>query len=318
MGSIFQTTQSHDTALNVQTLSRPAPSQRYDNRLNIKKLFVCFAAAYALQAQKPGALTARQIVGLIQQHSGVPWDGPTVDTFKAGDPDTPVTGIATTMMATFDVLKRAAARHDNLVITHEPTFYSHEDKTELFETANDPVWAEKEAFIRDHHLVVWRFHDHWHARKPDGILSGMARALRWQAYQSQEMPNLFLMPQTTLRALAKSIQGRLFINVVRVVGNPDLRVTKVALIPGAAGTQRHLVFLRRDDVEALVIGEVPEWETIEYVSDAVAQGRAKGLILMGHIPSEQAGMENCAEWLKSFITTVPIMFIPTAEPFWLP
>src|ERR1700751_3481276 len=185
--------------------------QRYDSRLNIKQLFACFAAAADLHGQESVVLTARQIVNLIQQHSGVSWDGATVDTFKAGDPDTPITGIATTMMATFDVLKRAAARHDNLVITHEPTFYSHEDKTETFETANDPVWREKKAFIRDHHLVVWRFHDHWHTRRPDGILSGMARALGWQAYQSQEMPNLFVMPQNTLRALAKSIQARLSI-----------------------------------------------------------------------------------------------------------
>jgi len=87
-----------------------------------------------------------------------------VDTFKAGDPDTPVTGVATTMMATFDVLKRAASEGANLVITHEPTFYSHEDKTESLEEANDPVWREKENFIREHRIVVWRFHDHWHMR----------------------------------------------------------------------------------------------------------------------------------------------------------
>ena len=36
-------------------------------------------------------------------------------------------GIATTMMATLDVMKRAAAAGKNMVITHEPTFYSHQD-----------------------------------------------------------------------------------------------------------------------------------------------------------------------------------------------
>jgi putative NIF3 family GTP cyclohydrolase 1 type 2 len=76
--------------------------------------------------------------------------------------------------------------------------------------------------------------------------------------------------------------------------------------------------LRRDDVEVLVIGEVPEWETIEYVADAAAEGRRKALILMGHIPSEQAGMAACAEWLKTFISSVPVIFVATAEPFWMP
>jgi putative NIF3 family GTP cyclohydrolase 1 type 2 len=205
-----------------------------------------------------------------------------------------------------------------LIITHEPTFYSHLDKTESFEAANDPVWREKEAFIRDHHMVVWRFHDHWHMHKPDGILSGMTKALEWQDYRSKTVPNIFDLPPTSLRALAKSIEDRVGIKVLRVVGDPDLRVTKVALMPGAAGTERHLPLLRREDVEVLVIGEVPEWETIEYVTDAAAQGRHKALILMGHIPSEQAGMKACADWLKSFITDVPVTFVATKEPFWQP
>lgn len=276
------------------------------------------AAAGALHAEQGKAITASQIVALIQQHSAVPWDSPTVDTFKAGDPDTPVTGIATTMMATYDVLRRAAALHANFIITHEPTFYSHEDKTEPLEAADDPVWREKEAFIREHHLVVWRFHDHWHMREPDGILSGMAHALNWEAYQRSEAPNLFVLPQVTLRELAKNIQNRIGIKVLRVVGNPQLAVTKVAFLPGAAGTQRHLQFLRRGDVEVLVIGEVPEWETIEYVSDAAVEGRRKALILMGHIPSEQAGMASCAEWLRTFVAGVPVTFVPTLEPFWMP
>src|SRR5258708_29340066 len=42
---------------------------------------------------------------------------PRVDTFKAGDPDSRVNGIAVTMMATLDVLQRAAAHGDNLIIT---------------------------------------------------------------------------------------------------------------------------------------------------------------------------------------------------------
>jgi hypothetical protein len=76
--------------------------------------------------------------------------------------------------------------------------------------------------------------------------------------------------------------------------------------------------LQRNDVEVVLIGEVPEWETIEYVADAAAQGRRKALILMGHVPSEQGGMEYAAEWLKTFTKDVPVAFVPTAEPYWVP
>src|SRR4029077_10113020 len=66
------------------------------------------------------ALTAGEVVERIKAHVGIPWMTQTVDTFKAGNPDTEVKGIAVTMMATLDVLQRAAAAGQNLVITHEP------------------------------------------------------------------------------------------------------------------------------------------------------------------------------------------------------
>lgn len=146
----------------------------------------------------------------------------------------------------------------------------------------------------------------------------MTDALQWEGNESVTDPNLFVLPRTTVRELAKTIQQRIGINTIRVVGDPDLEVTQIALQPGAAGTQRHLPLLRRDDVQVLIIGEVPEWETIEYVSDAAAQGRHKALILMGHIESEQAGMAYCAAWLKTFIHDVPVSFVVTPEPYWQP
>ena len=82
------------------------------------------ASTVAAQEKRP---TAREVIAAIQEHVGIPWQKETVDTFKAGNPDTAVTGIAVTMMATMDVLQRAAAKGQNLVITHEPTFYNHLD-----------------------------------------------------------------------------------------------------------------------------------------------------------------------------------------------
>jgi putative NIF3 family GTP cyclohydrolase 1 type 2 len=279
--------------------------------------FFLLALATILSAQQSGGLTARQVIERIQAHVGIPWRGQTVDTFKAGDPDTRVTGIATTMMATYDVLVRAAASGKNLIITHEPTFYSHLDKTETFEKEHDPVWAEKERFIKEHNLVVWRFHDYWHRMKPDGIMFGVVRTLEWQKFQNASDPSLFVMPEITVAQLADQMKQRLGIHVLRYVANPEMKITKVALAPGASGPERHRMLLQRDDVEVLAIGEVPEWETIEYVSDAVSQGKKKALILLGHIPSEQPGMEYCAEWLKTFVSEVPVEFVPTKEPFLL-
>src|SRR5579885_167812 len=89
----------------------------------------------SLAQQKP--VTAREIVAQIQKQVGVEWRTDTVDNFKAGNPDTPVTGVAVTMMATMDVLQRASAKGLNFVITHEPTFYAHLDTPDGI-TESDP------------------------------------------------------------------------------------------------------------------------------------------------------------------------------------
>jgi len=265
-------------------------------------------------AQEP-RMTAREVVAEIQKQVGVEWQKDTVDTFKAGNPDTAVTGIAVTMMATMDVLQRASAKGLNFVITHEPTFYAHLDTPEGM-PESDPVWAEKRAFIEKHGMVVWRFHDHWHMRKPDGIETGIMRSLGWQKFQNSENQYLFIMPETTVRKLAEEVANKLESPVVRVVGQPEMKVTKVGFSPGAAGFQIETHALERDDVQVLLVGETREWETVEYVADAVTQGRSKALIVIGHVPSEQGGMEECSRWLKGFVQKVPVEFVATKEPFW--
>lgn len=276
---------------------------------------VALAGVVRLQAAE-GKLTAAQVIEQIKSHVGVPWQSQTVDTFKAGNPDTPVTGIATTFAATMDVLQRAAASGKNLIIAHEPTFYNHLDRTD--ELKNDPVYQAKRRFIEQHGLVVFRFHDHWHRHRPDGILTGMVAALGWGDYQDKTTPQLFQHPGVTLNQLAEEVKRKLNIRTIRVVGARDMNVTGIAFLPGASGSENQIEALERQDVQVLVAGESREWETVEYVRDAATQGKKKALILLGHVPSEEAGMKYCAEWLNTFLPEVPVEYIPAGEPFWTP
>ena len=262
-------------------------------------------------------LTARDVVERIKQNIGVPWTEPTVDTFKDGDSTTGVTGIAVTMMATFDVLKRAAARGANLVITHEPTFFDHFDKLDVLESEHDSLTALKRAFIREHHMVVVRMHDHWHRRRPESMSTALARVLGWTQYRyGSEF--VYHLPETTLADLAATIRRRLPAPTLRVVGDPNLRVTKVGVMPGAAGFDMQRRAFRSDSTQVLVIGEGREWEIVEYATDAVTAGQQKALIVLGHVRSEQDGMVDFAQWLGTLVKEVPIVFVPTADPFWAP
>jgi putative NIF3 family GTP cyclohydrolase 1 type 2 len=178
------------------------------------------------------------------------------------------------------------------------------------------VLSEKLAFIKEHHLVVWRFHDHWHRRTPDGIEAGMVHALGWEAFQDKQNQYLFTIPETTLDKLAADLQARMELHTMRVVGDPQMKITRVALSPGAAGLQREIGALENPGIQLLITGESREWETVEYAADAVSEKKNKGLIVLGHIPSEQAGMEECTRWLKTFVSEVPVQFVPAAQSFW--
>jgi putative NIF3 family GTP cyclohydrolase 1 type 2 len=270
-------------------------------------------AGLALGSNAP---TAADIIGRIKDHVGVPWRAETVDRVIAGDPETPVKGIATTMMATLDVIERSEAAGKNLVITHEPTFYLHEDKTAGLE--QDSTYQFQADFIRKKGMIVFRFHDHWHAHKPDGIATGMARELGWQKYEDAQNPRMFSFPAVKLSDFAKEMQTKLHIRTMRVVGDPNLSVTRVAANWGYAGRDPGIRLLARPDVDVAIIGEAREWEVVEYAQDAITAGKKKALIVMGHVVSEQAGMKYCTEWLQTFISDVPVQFIAAEEPFWNP
>lgn len=279
-------------------------------------LVVAVLAASACPAWAQKQLTAQQVVDKIKLQISAPTNPNTVDTYKAGDPQTPVTGIVTTFLDTYAVLQQAVAMGANLIITHEPTFYNHQDETGFLK--GDPVFEQKMAYIRDHHLVIWRFHDAWHWRKPDGVIEGFIQAVGWGKYRRPYEQNAFTLPPTSVGQLAADLQAKLNSRSIRIVGDPLLRVTDVAFLPGASGEAKEIKELERDDVQVLVAGESREWETVEYVRDAAAEGRHKALILLGHEVSEEAGMEYCARWLRPLFPKVPVTFIPAGEPFQTP
>src|SRR5258708_12640412 len=112
-------------------------------------------------------LTAGHAIERIKSNVGIPWRAQTVDNIIAGSAETPVKGIATTMMATLDVVQRAAAAGRNMVITHEPTFYSHQDKTDTLK--DDATYQFKLDFLAKREMVVFPFHNHCHPPRPHAL-----------------------------------------------------------------------------------------------------------------------------------------------------
>lgn len=237
----------------------------------------------------------------------------TVDTVKTGDPNQTVTGIVTTFLASTAVIKKAIELGANFIITHEPTFYNHLD--DVSELEDNVVYRTKRKFIDDNDIVIWRFHDHWHLLKPDGILTGIVKALGWEKYKVGRQEPVFMLPQMSVGDLVTVIKRALGCTIVRVVGDPDMLCSKIAFLPGSPGPEWQIAGLNSDDIDVLITGEVHDWDTPEFTRDAGLQGRSKALIVIGHANSEEAGMAYLVDWLQPKFKALSIIHVPVGDPF---
>jgi putative NIF3 family GTP cyclohydrolase 1 type 2 len=248
---------------------------------------------------------------LIASVPGAPRED-AVDVFKCGDPTQPVTGIVTTFTASMPVLRKAVAVGANLVITHEPTFYEHREQTDWMR--DDPILQAKRDFIAQNHLTIWRFHDYWHMHQPDGILTGMLKALGWEMYQQSERGDLLVIPGMTLATLVATVKERLVMSTVRVIGEPQQRCERIGMLLGSPGGERQIKAFHQSNLDVVICGETNEWQTCEYVRDAVAMGYNKALVIVGHANSEEEGMHYLATWLQPKVAEVPITFVAAGDP----
>ena len=271
-------------------------------------------------------MTPRQVIARIEakaaEEGTPPAPRPSArDTIKIGDPNATITGIATTGMSTFDVLKRAVAEKRNFIISHEDTWFRDNDIPAGY-VENDPLYLAKKKFAEDHGLIVWRNHDLTHRMRPDQMFVGQLRLLGWTSDAPPligRMPVVTLPAPTTLAALARHVVDRTRTHAYRIAGPADMVVRKVAVGVGYAFPN----FLTDPEVDVIVGGEsqegsdsdLPTYDLTAYAADSTALGRPRGLVLLGHMGTEDIGMQVVAEWLQTFVPEVPIKYMPAGEPF---
>lgn len=255
--------------------------------------------------------TVGEIIDLfISEVPGAPL-AQTVDTLKSGNRDIKVTGIVTTMFATVDVIRKAIAMNANFIIAHEPTFYNHMDEAQWLE--NDAVYQYKAELLRKHNIAVWRNHDYIHRLATDGVRAGVVDKLEWGRYATAKNSNVFQMPQSNLGQLISHVKEKLGIPMVRYIGSLHDACKKVLLMPGASGGRNQITAIGREKPDVVVCGEIAEWETAEYVRDARSKGDKLGLIVLGHVASEEPGSAFLAGWLTDKVPGVKTTHVPAGN-----
>lgn len=258
-------------------------------------------------------------------------EGHTCDRLISGSWDMEVSKIATTFMATADVIRRAAEADVNFIITHEPTWYTGMDGTDWL--AEDEVYQAKKALIERNNIAIWRFHDHMHMAAEDGIFRGFEEEMDWAQYRiappavdtlgfgvTGKPDGCYEIPETTLRGLCELFKNKFSMRVVRIIGDPEMKVSRVGVLPGGGslglGTEHMpMRYMRLRQADVLVCGDITEWTLPAYVLDASLLGFNRAILVLGHERSEEPGMKHLGAWLEDIVCGTPVVFIDAEEPF---
>ncbi|WP_169086244.1 Nif3-like dinuclear metal center hexameric protein [Paenibacillus sp. PL91] len=240
-----------------------------------------------------------------------------IDGLKFGHPQTEVKGIAITFMATQQVLEQAVKLGANFIITHEGTFFSHHDQVDsMYE--DDLVYKAKKRFIEENGLAIYRFHDYWHRYQPDGVMEGLIHALDWQEHVTEYLPSAALatIPPMKLEQVVGYVKKQLGLRYVRIAGDLSMNCSRIGLLVGYRGAgQNAIPLFAKHQVDVILYGEGPEWETPEYVRDALYIGKRNALIVLGHSESEQPGMKLLADRLSLRYPHIPVHYMPVDSVF---
>lgn len=257
-------------------------------------------------------LTAQQIVAKLIVAMGSAWNPASYrDTFKMGDPNTPVKAVACCFMSTFDVVKRAHAKGLNFVITHEPTFYTDADLLPPVE--NDPLYKLKLEFVNDNKMVIWRTHDSLHHMRPEPMITAENKALDWTQYALPNDAKTYKFePAMKLKDLVMHYAEKAPTRSMRVIGDPEMTVA--SLTQCGHGLRQNIEGLEKCDATMSI--EVREWETTEYGRDLIASGAKKAMIIVSHESGEENMMHDYPVFFRKVVPEVPIEFVMTGDRMW--
>ena len=257
-------------------------------------------------------MKAYEIMDALKAESTHVHDNLHVDTLKAGCKDKEVKKIATCFIATPEVIRAAADWGADLLITHEPTFYNHRDFDG--DIPNDPVMQAKKKLLDGTGMTVYRYHDHAHDHEPDVISIGEMAALPWE-YDFDGHFLVTLKKPLTAREMARDLEKAWGIARVRMTGTLDKPMTKIALLIGAYGDNKHYEYLRDTDCEVLIVGETNEWRIGEYVRDSDQLGMPRALLTCGHAGSEKNGMAHLVRHLEEKFSGIQAKYFECGEVY---
>lgn len=263
-------------------------------------------------------MTARELNNWLRSLHSVP--EPSVDRVVAGNPETEIRGIAVLWMPTWPALREAAARGLNVIVAHEPTFYTHLDLDEsaaslrtLTRAAHDSVVAARETkrrWIEEQGMAVIRCHDVLDAM-PGGVVDSLARELGFTPADYLHSVPHFRVVRLPSRTPAREVAMQLA-NAFSRIGQPGVAFYGDAIRPvGSLGLgtgfgndpwKHHALGAEM----ALAIDDrIQTWSEPVWAEDT-----GYPVAVVNHGTAEEWGVRRLAEIITTGHPGVPVQLLP--------
>lgn len=273
------------------------------------------ADALARPAISSTELTAAQLQSFLTSMIKLKPD--TVDRIIIGNPETVIRKIGTCWMSNQETCRKAVESGINVLITHEPTFYTHRDLEEVpgflkrsSEFTRNQYIAQiekKKKWINDNGLVIIRNHDTLDALPEKGIPFALGEFLGFSSSDiiaSRTYYNVYKFNKQSAGTFAKYLAGKL-----KELGQPGIAFygdTKREVASVGIGTGwicdpmdyadlKPDVFIAIDDVVKT------------HIQTVFAADTGHPLIVINHGASEEMGMRSLNQIIKDKYPDIEVL-----------
>jgi putative NIF3 family GTP cyclohydrolase 1 type 2 len=160
----------------------------------------------------------------------------------------------------------------------------------------------------------------------DGIYRGFNLEFDWEKYRidnPKDYPHFgecYKLPKTTLGNLCNYFKEKIGMDVIQIVGDPNMSVERVSVLVGGGSLglgkeELPMIVMNENNIDVVICGDITEWTLSAYVRDASMLGFNKGMLVLGHERTEEWGMKYLGDWMKDITKDIDVQFVNAKEPF---
>ncbi|GGF77559.1 Nif3-like dinuclear metal center hexameric protein [Alteromonas lipolytica] len=264
-------------------------------------------------------MLASQAIAALEHALGEPGQY-TYEGLICGDTRAEITGIACCAQPSMAVLKQCVAQGCNLLIADGHPYYTYSPEwgaKNVREIVDDSeVGKAKTAYIEQHKLIIVRFTSAFDKRYPNAAAQALAKACGFtDLHTSADKPFVTSkIRQQSFDNLAKLVAVNTATRGMRVIAKPQLQVSTVAISTGMLSPAGIAAMLEDPAVDAVIGGEVVEWEGGPYFEDVIGSGRKAGLMLTGFASSREPIAQTLADWVSGELQGIAVTALHDPDP----